>query len=60
MFKGFQAFYYKLIERIPFNSVVVRCSSIFNPANLIVNELDNSKQKMKKLLKFLFENNVIL
>ena len=37
----------KLFKRIPLGSVMVRCSSICNPANLVVNELDSSKRKMK-------------
>ena len=49
----------KLFERIPLRSVLVMCSSIFNPAKLLVNELDNSKRKMKKLLQFLPKNYMI-
>ena len=49
----------KLFERIPLHSVTVICSSIFNPAKLLVNELDNSKRKMKKLLQFLPTNYMI-
>ena len=49
----------KLFERIPLRSVLVMCSSIFNPAKLLVNELDNSKRKMKKLLQFLPTNYMI-
>ena len=47
-----------VFERTSVGSVILRCSSIFNHANLFVNELDNSKWKMKKVLNFLVENNM--
>ena len=53
------SFLSKLFERIPLGSVIVRCSSIFNPANLFVNELDNFKRKMKKLLNSFVESNIM-
>ena len=37
------SFLSKLFEITPQCSVKVRCSSIFKPANLVVNELDDSK-----------------
>lgn len=52
------SFLSKVFERISVGSVILRCSSIFNCANLFVNELDNSKWKMKKVLNFLVENNM--
>ena len=48
----------ELFERIPLGSVIVRFSSIFNPGNLVVNELENLKQESKKL-NFLIENNIM-
>ena len=49
----------KLFERISLGSVIVRCSSIFNPTNLFVKELQNSERKMKRLLNFFFEDNIV-
>ena len=49
----------KLFQRIHLGSVIVTYSSIFNPANLVINEIGNSKQKMKKLVNFLVENYIV-